>query len=139
MFSGPASAGSNGTGATPGYDPVNDSFDGLSGANGVVGGGGDCDDDDLNGGNYSGPFGQQYNGNGGAGGNGAGTGFGAGAPTAGFASLTTATNGGTGNNGTNTRAGGGGGAGGSAGSEARNKTGSICRRHLKTVTGIRKA
>ena len=41
VFSGPASAGDNGNGATPGYDPVNDPFDGLTGSNAQIGGGGD--------------------------------------------------------------------------------------------------
>lgn len=120
VFSGAASQGSNGAGAAAGYDPVNDPYDGFSGANGDVGGGGDCDDDDLNDGNYSGPFGQQYNGNGGAGGNGGGTGFGQGAAATNFASRATAPSGATGSSATSFRAGGGGGAGGAGGSEARN-------------------
>ncbi len=119
VFSGPASAGSNGTGATPGYDPVNDSFDGFTGANGIVGGGGECDDDDLNDGNYSGSLGAQYNGNGGAGGNGSGTSAGAGAPTTNFGAFQSATSGSTGATALNPRSGGGGGAGGAGASENR--------------------
>lgn len=119
VFSGPASAGSNGDGATAGYDPVNDPFDGLTGANGIVGGGGECDDDDLNDGNYSGAFGAQYNGNGGAGGNGAGASAGAGAGTTNFGAFQTATNGNNGGTALNPRAGGGGGGGGAGASEER--------------------
>lgn len=119
VFSGPGSAGNDGTGASAGYNPANDPYDGATGGNGVVGGGGDCDDDDLNDGNYSGGFGQQYNGNGGAGGNGAGNGFGQGAGTTNFASTSTAPTGAVGSAATDPRAGGGGGAGGAAGSEAR--------------------
>lgn len=119
VFSGPGSAGSNGVGATAGYNPANDPYDGATGTAGIIGGGGDCDDDDLNDGNYSGSMGQQYNGNGGAGGNGGGSGFGQGAPTTNFASTSTAPSGDPGDPATDPRAGGGGGSGGAGGSEAR--------------------
>ncbi|CAN5161847.1 hypothetical protein BH09BAC1_BH09BAC1_15550 [soil metagenome] len=119
VFSGPASAGNNGDGATVGYDPVNDPFDGLTGTNAQVGGGGDCDDDDLNDGNYSGALGIGHNGKGGFGGSGVGTSAGAGALTTNFSPQQQGLNGGNGGTAQNARSGGGGGAGGAGGSEER--------------------
>lgn len=119
VFSGPASAGGNGDGATPGYDPVNDLFDGLTGSNAQPGGGGECDDDDLNDANYSGALGIGHNGNGGFGGAGAGTSAGAGGLTTNFSPFQVGSNGASGGTPLNARSGGGGGAGGASGSEER--------------------
>ncbi len=119
VFSGPASAGANGVGATPGYDPVNDLYDGSTGSNAQIGGGGECDDDDLNDANYSGALGQGHNGNGGFGGAGAGIGAGAGSATTNYTPFQTAAGGSTGGTALNPRAGGGGGSGGAGASENR--------------------
>lgn len=120
IFTGSGSNGLSGDGAQPGYDPAHDTYDGATGNNATIGGGGNCDDDNLNDGNYSGSLGQAYNGSGGRGGDGAAVGTGGnGGNTALFVAYNTAVVGNNGSNGTNTRAGGGGGSGGTGGSEAR--------------------